>query len=326
MTDTMQAIVHHEYGTSEVLHLDEIARPKPGDGEVLVRVRAAGLDRGTWHLMVGQPYLIRLGFGLRAPKNPVPGLDVAGTVEAVGAGVTRFGVGDEVFGTSKGSFAEYTIAKESKLAHKPADLPFEQAAAVPVSGLTALQAVRDRAKVGAGQQVLIIGASGGVGSYAVQLAKAAGAQVTGVCSAAKADLVRSLGADHVIDYATESFADGKHSYDVILDIGGNSPLKTLRSALTDTGTLVIIGGEEGGKLTGGIDRQARAMALSVFSTQHLTTFISSENHADMAELGRLIEDGTLTPTVDQAYPLAEAPAAMRKMEDGLVRGKVVITV
>jgi NADPH:quinone reductase-like Zn-dependent oxidoreductase len=322
----MQAIVQDGYGTSEVLHLDEVARPHPGDGEVLVRVRAAGLDRGTWHLMVGQPYLIRLGFGLRAPKNPVPGLDVAGTVEAVGAGVTRFSVGDEVFGTSKGSFAEYTIAKEAKLAHKPADLPFEQAAAVPVSGLTALQAVRDRAKVEAGQRVLIIGASGGVGSYAVQLAKAAGAQVTGVCSAAKADLVRSLGADHVIDYTTQSFADGRHSYDVILDIGGNSPLKTLRSALTDTGTLVIIGGEEGGKLTGGIDRQARAMALSVFSKQHLTTFISSENHADMAELGRLIEDGTLTPTVDQAYPLAEAPAAMRKMEDGLVRGKVVITV
>lgn len=326
MTTKMNAIVQDEYGTSDVLHLGEIKRPEIGPDEVLVRVRAAGLDRGTWHLMTGLPYVIRLGFGLRAPKNPVAGLDLAGTVVAVGKEVSRFAEGDEVFGIGRGSFAEYAAAKESKLAIKPADLPFDQAAAVPVSGLTAIQAVRDVARVEPGQHVLVIGASGGVGTYAVQLAKAFGAQVTGVCSTAKVDLVESLGAYHVIDYSQEDFADGLQRYDVILDIGGNSPLAKLRKALAPTGTLVIVGGEEGGKWAGGIDRQVRALSLSPFIKQRLTSFLSKENHADIEKLGEFIEQGEVTPTVEKTYPLAEAPQAMRHLEDGLVRGKVVITV
>ena len=326
MPTKMNAIVQDQYGTSEVLHLDEIERPEIGTDEVLVRVHAAGLDRGTWHLMTGLPYLIRLGFGLRAPKNPVAGLDVAGTVVAVGKDVTRFTPGDEVFGIGRGSFAEYTVAKASKLAIKPAGIPFEQAAAVPVSGLTAIQAIRDVAGVEPGQNVLVIGASGGVGTYAVQLAKAFGARVTGVCSTAKVDLVRSLGADHVIDYTTDSFADGQQRYDVILDVGGNSPLAKLRKALTPTGTLVIVGGEEGGKWTGGIGKALRALTLSPFIKQRLTTFLSKEDYADLEKLGELIDEGKLTPTVEKSYPLADAPEAMRHLEDGLVRGKLVITV
>ena len=326
MPDRMKAVVQDEYGTSDVLRLDEIERPTIKDDEVLLRVHAAGLDRGTWHLMAGLPYAIRLGFGFKGPRNPVPGLDVSGTVEAVGKEVTRFAPGDEVFGTAKGSFAEYAAAKESKLARKPADLAFERAAAVPVSGLTALQAVRDIADVQSGQHVLVIGASGGVGSYAVQLSKDRGAEVTGVCSTAKMDLVRALGADHVIDYTRENFAAGRQQYDVIFDIGGNSKLSRLRSVLTDSGTLVIVGGEDGGKLTGGMHRQLGAMVLSPFTKQRLTTFISKENHADVAELGELIAADRISPTIERSYSLADAPQAMRHMEDGQVRGKIVITV
>src|SRR5690242_12506831 len=255
---TMRAIVQHRYGTGpeEVLKLDRIATPVIAANEVLVRVRAAGVDRGTWHLMAGQPYLMRLlGFGLRGPKDPVPGLDVAGTVVATGADVTRFRAGDEVFGIARGSFAEYAAARAGKLAHKPAGLSFEQAAAVAVSGLAALQGLR-AGRIHAGQKVLVIGASGGVGSYAVQLAKAFGAEVTGVCSTGKTDLVRSIGADHVIDYTRGDFADGRRHYDLILDIGGNSRLARLSPALPPTGTLVIAGGD--GKWTG-ISRQLRAL-------------------------------------------------------------------
>ena len=246
-----------------------------GDDEVLVRVHAAGVDQGVWHVMAGLPYPIRLaGYGIRAPKNPVPGADLAGVVEAVGKDVTRFQPGDEVFGIGKGSFAEYARAREDKLAPKPANLSFEQAAAVAISGLTALQGLRDHGNVRPGQKVLIIGASGGVGTYAVQMAKAFGAEVTGVCSTAKVDLVRSIGADHVIDYTREDFAEGKQRYDVILDIGGNSSLSRLRRALTPKGTLVIVGGETGGRWLGGFDRQLRARLLSPFVGQTLTTFIS----------------------------------------------------
>src|SRR5690349_7754477 len=249
--DTMQAIVQRRYGTvpEEVLRLERIARPHPAVSEVLIQVRAAGLDRGTWHLMAGQPYLMRLGFGFRGPRNRVPGLDVAGTVVAAGPGATRFAVGDEVFGIARGSFAEYAVAREAKLARKPAALTFAQAAALAVSGLTALQGLRDAGRLkpgGPGQpqrKVLVIGASGGVGSYAVQLAKAFGAEVTGVGSTAKADLVRALGADHVIDYHKQDFADGRQRYDLILDTGGNTPLSRLRRALMPRGTLVIAGGE-----------------------------------------------------------------------------------
>ncbi len=321
----MQAIVQRTYGSADVLGLAEIDKPDIAANEVLVKVHAAGLDRGTWHLMTGLPYLGRLAFGLRAPKNPVPGLDVAGTVVSVGSEVTRFQAGDEVFGIGRGSFAEYAAAREDKLAHKPASLSFEQAAVVPVSALTALQGLRDSGRVEGGQKVLIVGASGGVGTYAVQLAKAFGAEVTGVCSTAKVDLVRSIGADHVVDYTREDFADGVQLYDLILDIGGNSRLARLRRALTPRGTLVIAGGEEGGKWAGGIDRQLRALSLSLFVRQRLTMFISKENHADLEVLSQFIEAGHVTPVVDKAYPLAEAPDAMRHLEAGHARGKVVIT-
>ncbi len=324
---TMQAIVQVEYGSADVLRVEEIDRPTIGDDEVLVRVHAAGLDRGTWHLMAGRPYLLRLmGYGLRRPKNRVPGLDLAGTVVAAGADVTRFEVGDEVFGISKGSFADYACAREDKLARKPANLTFDQAAVVAVSGLTALQGLRDVGRVEAGQHVLIVGASGGVGTFAVQIAKAFGAEVTGVCSTTKIDLVRSIGADHVIDYTQDDFANGPPRYDLILDIGGNSPLSRLRRALTPSGTLVIVGGEDGGRWTGGIDRQLRALALSPFVRQRLTMFISNEHHADLERLAQLIEAGELTPIIDKTYPLHQAPDAMRHLEAGHARGKLVITV
>jgi NADPH:quinone reductase-like Zn-dependent oxidoreductase len=323
----MRAIVQDAYGSADVLRLAEIDKPDIAASEVLVQVRAAGMDRGTWHLMTGQPYLMRLmGFGLRGPKNPVPGLDVAGTVVAVGAEVARFQPGDEVFGIARGSFAEYAAAREDKLAAKPANLSFTQAAVVPISGSTALQALRDAGRIQAGQKVLVIGASGGVGSYAVQLAKAFGAQVTGVCSTAKVDLVRSLGADDVIDYTRADFADGSRRYDLILDVGGNSRLSRLRRALTPTGTLVIVGGEEGGKLTGGFGRTLRAPVLSLFVRQRLTMLVSKEHHTSLEALRALLAAGQVTPAVDKTYQLAEAPAAMRHLTAGHVQGKIAITI
>jgi len=323
----MKAIVQDTYGSADVLELRDIDRPEIADDEVLVRVHAAGVDRGVWHLMTGLAYAIRLaGYGFRAPKTPVPGMDLAGVVEAVGKDVTRFQPGDEVFGIGKGAFAEYGRAQENKLALKPANLPFEQAAVVAISGLTALQGLRDNGRIEAGQKVLIIGASGGVGTYAVQLAKSFGAQVTGVCSTTKADLVRSLGAEHVIDYTREDFAGGGQRYDLILDIGGNSSLSRLRSALTPRGTLVIVGGEGGGRWLGGTDRQLRALLLSRFVSQRLTSFINSENHEDMAVLAELIEAGKITPVIDRTYPLIEAPEAIRYLEQGRARGKIVVTV
>ena len=323
----MRAIVQDSYGDSDVFRLEETARPVIADNEVLVSVHAAGLDRGTWHMMTGRPYLLRvLGFGFRRPKNRVPGLDVAGTVVEVGAAVTRFSAGDEVYGISRGSFAEYAAAREDKLALKPANLTFEQAAVVPISAGTALQALTDAGLVEAGQTVLVTGASGGVGSYAVQLAKAFGAEVTGVCSTAKLELVRSLGADHVLDYTQDDFADGVHHYDLILDIGGNPPLSRLRRALTPTGTVVIVGGEEGGRWTGGFGRSLRAPLLSPFVRQRLTMLASKERASDLERLAPLIEAGKVTPSVDRTYPLADMPDAMRHLEDGKVRGKVVIRV
>jgi NADPH:quinone reductase-like Zn-dependent oxidoreductase len=323
----MKAIVQDSYGPADVLELRDIERPAIADDEVLVRVRAAGVDRGVWHIMTGLPYPIRLaGYGLRAPKTPVPGMDLAGVVAAVGKEVTRFRPGDEVFGIGKGTYAEYARAPENKLAPKPADLTFEQAAALAISGLTALQGLRDHGKVQPGQTVLIVGASGGVGTYAVQIAKALGAQVTGVCSTTKIDLVRSLGADHVVDYTREDFADGEHHYDVILDIGGVSSLSRLRTALTPEGTLVIVGGEGGGRWLGGADRLLRAPLLSLFVRQQLTTLVSSENHEDMLVLKDLVEGGKVTPVVDRTYPLSEAPKAIRYVEEGHARGKVVVTV
>ena len=324
--EAMRAIVQDVYGSADRLRLAEIDKPVIAAGEVLVQVRAAGVDRGTCHLMRGEPYLMRiLGFGFRGPKNRVPGLDVAGTVAAVGAGITRFQAGDEVFGISRGSFAEYAAAREDKLVRKPASLSFEQAAVVAVSGLAAIKGLR-AGRIAAGQKVLIIGASGGVGTYAVQLARAFGATVTGVCSTAKSDLVRSIGADQVIDYTREDFADGRQHYDLILDIGGNSRLSRLRRALTPKGTLVIAG-DEGAKWTG-VGRQLRALALSPVVRQRLTMFISSTNkrQADLEALRQQIEAGHLTPIVGKAYPLPEVPEAIRHLEGGRAQGKIAITV
>ena len=323
---TMHAILQDSYGSAEVLRSARITRPEIADHEVLLRVHAAGLDRGTWHLMTGTPYLMRvIGFGFRRPKNPVPGVDVAGTVVAVGSAVTRFAVGDEVFGMSRGSFAEYAAAREDKLAHKPANASFEQAAAVGISGGTALQALT-AGRVQAGQRLLIIGASGGVGSFAVQLAKAAGAEVTGVCSTNKLDLVRNLGADRVVDYTREDFADGVHHYDLIIDIAGNSTLSRLRRALTPTGTAVIVGGESKGNLTGGIDRQLRAMILTPFVSQRLTGLASKERASDLEVLAGHITAGAVTPSIDRTYPLDQVPEAMRHLAAGKVKGKTAITI
>jgi NADPH:quinone reductase-like Zn-dependent oxidoreductase len=324
--EMMRAIVQDRYGTVDQWRLAQTTTPDIAPNEVLVKVRAVGLDRGTWHLMTGRAYLIRLlGFGLLRPKHRVPGLDMAGVVVAVGADVTRFKAGDEVFGISRGSFAEYAAAREEKLAHKPTNLSFTQAAVVPISGSTALQAVR-AAHVEAGQQVLVIGASGGVGTYAVQLAKAAGAQVTGVCSTSKIDLVRSLGADRVIDYTQSDFADGSQRYDVIIDIGGNSRLARLRRALTPTGTLVIVGGEQGGSVTGGFGRQLRAPVVSLFVSQRLAMLASKEHHSYLDALRPLIETGEVTPALDRTYPLPDAPDAMRRLEAGHARAKIAITI
>jgi NADPH:quinone reductase-like Zn-dependent oxidoreductase len=322
---TMRAVVQDRYGSSQVLRPARVARPVIADDQVLLRVRAAGLDRGTEHLMTGKPYVVRLFVGLRTPKNPIPGRAAAGTVAAVGAAVTRFAVGDQVYGVAPGSFAEYALAHEDKLAHKPINLSFAQAAAIPVSAGTALQALVDAGRVQAGQSVLVVGASGGVGSYAVQLAKAFGADVTAVASTAKLDLATSLGADHVIDYTREDFTDGTRRYDLILDIGGNTPVKRLRRALRPRGTLVFVGGENSGNLTG-LGRQLRGALLSPFLRQRLVLLMAKERATDLDRLTRLIEDGKLIPSVHRSYPLDEAPEAMRLLENGQVRGKVVITI
>jgi NADPH:quinone reductase-like Zn-dependent oxidoreductase len=323
----MRAVVQADFGSADVLHVEEIDPPRIADDEALIRVHAAGMDRGTWHVMAGRPYMFRLmGGGLRAPKNLVSGLDVAGIVVAAGPRVTRFKIGDEVFGIGRGSFAEYACAREDKLARKPANLTFAQAAAVAVSGLTALQSLTDTGHVKPGQDVLIVGASGGVGTFAVQIARALGAEVTGVCSTAKLELVRSIGAKRVIDYTQDDFAAGRERYDLILDIGGNSSLSRLRAALTPRGTLVIIGGEDGGRWTGGFGRQLRAVALSPFVRQRLTMKVPREHYADLERLVALIESGELTPIIEQTYPLHQAPDAMRHLEAGQARGKLVITV
>ncbi|TQJ39504.1 NADPH:quinone reductase-like Zn-dependent oxidoreductase [Arthrobacter sp. SLBN-112] len=323
----MKAIVQDVYGSADVLELRDIGRPDPADGEVLIRVRAAGVDQGVWHLMTGLPYLVRLfGYGLKKPKVPVRGREVAGVVEAVGPGVARFSPGDEVFGTCEGSFAEYVCAKEDKLARKPAHLSFEEAAASPISGVTALQAVRDAGQITVGQKVLILGAGGGVGSFAVQLAKAFGAEVTGVCSTGKVELVRSLGADAVVDYTKTYIAGAGKVYDLILDAAGNRPLSFLRRLLVRKGTLVIIGGEGGGKLTGGFERSLVAPLVSLFSGRQFKGLVAKETHLDLEALASLMEAGSVKPAVDKVFPLAEAPAAIRYLHEGWARGKVVLTI
>ncbi|MDX6360501.1 MAG: hypothetical protein QOH37_3555 [Nocardioidaceae bacterium] len=321
----MQAITQDRYGSADVLRLRDIDEPTPGEHEVLVRVQAAGLARGVIHVMTGEPYLMRLvGFGLRRPKNPVPGQDVAGTVTATGEGVTRFAVGDEVFGIAKGSFAEYAVAREDKLSHKPESLSFEQAAAMPVSGLTALGAL-DTAGVTSGSDVLVVGASGGVGTYAVQIAVAMGASVTGVASGDKADLVTALGARHVIDYAREDFADGSRTYDVVVDTGGMTSVSRLRRALRPKGTLVIVGGEGGSTWSPGMGRQLKAAVMSPVVSQRLKSILNKEHYTGLDRLAKLAATGEVAPCIERSYPLAEVPDAVRRLEAGKVRGQVVIT-
>lgn len=325
--DTMRAIVQREYGSAETLEMTETGIPTVAADEVLIEVHAAGVDRGVWHLMMGMPYLIRgMGYGFARPKTPIPGFDVSGRVVAVGADVTRFAVNDEVFGIATGAFAEYAAAKESKLVHKPANLSHAQAGVAAISGITALQALVDVAKVQAGQRVLVIGASGGVGTYAVQIASALGADVTGVASGSKLEMVRALGANRVIDYATTDYLDGSARYDVIVDIGGLNPLRRLRQAMTHDGTLVIVGGEGGGRFTGGIGRQLRAVLLSPFIRQRLTMFISSESHTHIERLAEFLSDGRVKPAVGRSYSLEHAAAAIADLEAGEASGKSVIVV
>jgi len=322
----MKAIVQDSYGTADVLELEDIDKPMAGSGDVLIRVHAASAFIGDWHVMTGLPYLIRMVSGLREPKTRVRGQDVAGSVEAVGTDGTRFELGDEVFGTCNGSFAEYATARTEKIAPKPVNLTFEQSATVPTTGSTALQAVRDKGQVQPGQKVLIIGAAGGVGTFAVQIAKAFGAHVTGVCSTTKVDLVRSIGADEAIDYTRDDFAGTGRRYDLILDIAGRRSVSHLRRALAPRGSLVFVGGEGGGRWFGGIDRQLGAQMLSPFVSQKLGTFVAKPNSEKLMVLKELIEAGKVTPVIDRTYPLSEVPEAIRYVEEGHARGKVVITV
>jgi NADPH:quinone reductase-like Zn-dependent oxidoreductase len=323
----MKAIVQDRYGSADVLEFRNIEDPVVGEHEVLVRVHAAGCGPDVWHLMTGLPYFARLMVGFRRPKVSVRGRDVAGTVEAVGSSVQGFQPGDEVMGIAEGSFAELAIGRPDKLVAKPARLSFEKAAAVPISGLTALQVIRDEGKVQPGQTMLVIGAAGGVGTLAVQIAKAFGAKVTGLCSTTKVGLVRSIGADEVIDYTREDFADGSRHWDVIVDTAGRRPLSQLRRALTPKGTLVIVGGDGGGRWTGGFFRgMLRAPLLSLFMGERLRGLISKEKKEDLQTLTDLIEAGKVTPVIDRTYPLIEAPDAIRYLEEGHPRGKVVVTV
>lgn len=324
---TMRAIVQRAYGATDVLELHDITKPSPGPHDVLVAVHAASVNRADWLVTIGRPSMLRVVLGLRRPRVPVRGRDLAGTVVTVGGAVTGFGPGDEVYAeTTTGTFAEYACVPERLLAPKPTNLTFEQAAAVPLAAVTALQGLRDVGQVQPGQAVLINGASGGVGTFAVQIAKAFGAEVTGVTSTKNVDLVRSIGADHVVDYTCDDYLDGSEKYDLILDIGGNNNLSRLRRALTPKGTLVIVGGEEGGSLTGGFGRQLRALVVSMFVSQRLTMLASKERHKDLEMLRPFLESGQVIPVIDRIYTLAEVPDAMRHLAAGLTRGKIAIAV
>lgn len=318
----MKAITHDRYGSYDVLALTDVARPAPGPGQVLLRVTAAGVDPGQWHTMAGLPMAGRLAFGLRAPRQPVRGRDVAGVVEATGPGVTGLSAGAEVFGVADGSYAEYAVGRAELLVPRPPSVTPEQAAATPTSGYTALRAI-GKGGVGAGQRVLVIGAGGGIGTFVVQIAKARGAEVTGVCSAGKAELVRSLGADHVIDYAREPLGGG---YDVVLDIAGLRTLRELRRTLTPRGTLVMIGGEDDGRWIGGaVVRNVRALAAGPFTGQRLRSVLALESRADLETLAAMLADGSLRPVVDRTFPLPETPEALRLLMTGRARGKFVVT-
>jgi NADPH:quinone reductase-like Zn-dependent oxidoreductase len=324
----MKAITQDRYGDADVLEFGDVEEPVVGENDVLIRVRAAGAGPDVWHIMAGKPYMARPMLGWGRPKIPIRGWDVAGTVEAVGSSVTEFGPGDEVMGSAeRGSFAELTIAPADKLVRKPERLSFEQAAAVPVSGTTAIQALRDKAHVQPGQSVLVIGAGGGVGTFTVQIAKAMGATVTGVASTSKLDLVRSIGADDVIDYTREDFTDGSRRWDVIVDTAGRRPLRELRPALTPKGTLVVVGGDGGGRWTGGFFRgMLRGPIVSIFIGQSLGGINAKVTKEDLQALSELIEAGSLTPVVDRTFDLVEAADAVRYLAEGHAAGKIVVTV
>lgn len=323
-TATMTAVVQDAYGEAgDVLRVEHVPLPEIGVGEVLLRVHAVGVDRGVWHLMAGQPYPVRLAFGMRAPTQRVRGREVAGRVEAIGRDVTGLRAGDEVFGLGEGCFAEYARARPDRLAPRPAGLSPVAAAATTASALTALQAVRDHGRVQPGQKVLVIGASGGVGTFTVQIAKVFGAEVTGVCRTSKVDLVRSLGADHVVDHTRDEITG---RYDVVVDNGGHRSLTVLRRLLTPRGRLVLVGSETGGRWLGGLDRSLRAMLLSPFVGQTLGTFVSPEHTADLVALAELVESGQVVPAVERTFALDETAAAIQHMVDGHVRGKVVVTI
>ena len=321
----MRAIVQDHYGNSDQLRLAEVPDPQAGPGEVLVRVGAAGVDRGTWHAMAGRPLAARLALGLRTPRDRTPGRDVAGTVEALGHGVAGYTVGDAVYGTARGSFAELAVVPLTRLARRPANLSVEEAAAVPVSALTALQAVR-AGGVKAGDRVLVIGASGGVGSYAVQLAVDLGARVTGVCGPAKADLVRSLGVERVVDHTSTPLPSLDERFDVVLDIAGHRPVRLLRRLLSARGCLVIVGSENEGRWLGGLQRSMGAALLSPFVRQRLVMLMASEDGTDLATLTDLVERGGVRPALERTFPLEEAAAAVDHVAGGHARGKVVVTV
>jgi NADPH:quinone reductase-like Zn-dependent oxidoreductase len=321
----MKAIVYHRYGSPDVLALEEIEPPVVKDGDVLVRVRAAALNPLDWHLLRGVPYVVRPTSGWFTPKRHTPGIDVAGVVEAVGRDVTRFKVGDEVFGEKSRACAEYVSAPEHQLALKPARLTFEEAAAVPVAAGTALQALRDKAGVQPGQTVLINGASGGVGTFAVQVAKVLGAVVTGVCSTANVDLVRSLGADHVIDYTTEDFTRNGQRYDAIIDNVGNRSLLSCRRVMAPRGAFVVVGAPEG-RWVAPVARIAGAKLLSWTGSRRFLPHLTDTTPEDLAFLAARIEDGSVRPVIDRCYPLAEVPDALRYLETMRARAKVVITI
>jgi NADPH:quinone reductase-like Zn-dependent oxidoreductase len=321
----MQAIIHSRYGPPAALELKDVDTPVITDDAVLVRVHAAAVGKGDWLTVQGLPYVARLRYGLHKPKHPVPGFDVAGRIEAVGSNVTQLQPGDEVFGWCEGSFAEYAPVPQGQLARKPANLTFEQAAAVPISGFAALQALRDTGGVQPGQQVVIIGASGGVGSFAVQLAKAFGAEVTGVCSTKSVEMVRSIGADQVIDYTQQDFTRTGQRYDLILEMAGNRSLADLRRALTPKGTLVLVGGS-GGRWLMGTDRTLRAVLVSPFVGQRLRSFLSKPREQDLVVLQELLEAGKLTPVIDRTFPLSETAEAIRYVGEKSTQGKTVITV
>ena len=326
----MKAIVRDSYGSPNVLELKDIDKPEPADDEVLLRVHAASVNPADWHILRGAPYIARMQFGLRKPKDRVLGCDVAGHIEAVGNNVTSLQPGDEVFGSpfmhGLGAFAEWVCLSEDLLAPKPAALSFEQAAAVPLAASTALQALRDHGRIEPGHKVLIIGASGGVGTFAVQIAKSFDAEVSGVCSTRNVQMVRVLGAEHIIDYTQEDFTHSGHKYDLIFQLAGTLSPSECRSALTSDGTLVLSSGESEGRWIGPVDRVIKALVLSPFVSQKMASFTVKPNREDLQLLKQFIEDGTLTPVIDRTYPLAQVPEAIRYLEEGHARGKVVISV